>query len=240
MKLTYRQIMDWPDGSSMIPGNWHGHDLNGRAHHLVHLANRVRFAPWFWNKDFSTDWATEHFTVWNRVLSHWRRRPLRILEIGSWEGRSAVFFLNYFRRSTIVCIDTFHGTESLLRHPSWGLQIPLIERRFDRNLAAFASRVEKIKGASRDTLDRLLAEGRTFDLAYVDGDHRRDSVWEDTVRTWPLVPPGGIVIWDDYGWRPSNPPEERPQPAIDAFLAEQQGHYEVLVRGYQMIVQRTS
>ena|SRR5215472_17578497 len=39
-----------------------------------------------------------------------RKAPLRIVEIGSWEGRSALFFLKYLPYSSIVCIDTFQGT----------------------------------------------------------------------------------------------------------------------------------
>jgi predicted O-methyltransferase YrrM len=222
----------------MIPRNRKGHDLKGEAPYFVHLLNRVRFAPWFWSKEFSTDWASEHFTVWNRVLAYRRRDSLRILEIGSWEGRSSLFFLNYFRHSTIVCIDTFEGTDSLLRHPQWARQIANIEERFDRNLASFGDRVEKIKSCSRAALDVLASDQRSFDLVYIDGDHRRESVWQDTVRAWPLVPPGGIVIWDDYGWHPLSPPDARPQPAIDAFLQERLGSFELLAKGYQMIVRR--
>jgi hypothetical protein len=38
------------------------------------------------------------------------RPAVKILDIGSFEGRSAVFFLKYLPGSTIVCIDTFAGT----------------------------------------------------------------------------------------------------------------------------------
>ncbi len=116
--------------------------------------------------------------------------------------------------------------------------MPLIEQRFDRNLAAFKGRVEKIRSASVPALQRLAAERRQFDLAYIDGSHMRDDVAADSTHTWPLVRPGGIVIWDDYTWSPSAPPEERPQPAIDAFLAAHEGQYRLLAKGLQVIVRK--
>ena len=68
----------------------------------------------------------------------------------------------------------------------------------------------------------------------------RDDVTADSNHTWPLVRPGGIVIWDDYTWSPGAPPEERPQPAIDAFLAAHEGQYRLLAKGLQVIVRKLS
>ena len=54
--------------------------------------------------------GVEAYSVWRRVLAPLRKTPVRIVEIGSWEGRSALFFLKYLPYSRIVCIDTFQGT----------------------------------------------------------------------------------------------------------------------------------
>ena len=200
---------------------------------------RVRYRPWFWRGTFTSDWTWKNYSVWRRVLGDWRDKPVRILEIGSWEGRSAVFFLNYLRRSTILCIDTFAGTPE--EGYVYGLldeQLRGVEARFDRNLAPFATRVEKIKSRSAPALERLRAEGRRFDLAYIDGGHRYDDVMADSHGVWPLMEPGGIVIWDDYEWAPEFTREERPQAAIDDFLRAQAGNYRLLAKGYQVIVER--
>jgi hypothetical protein len=47
-------------------------------------------------------------------------------------------------------------------------------------------------------LPRLVAEGRRFDLAFVDGNHRFDGVFLDLVYLGRLVRGGGIVFLDDY------------------------------------------
>jgi predicted O-methyltransferase YrrM len=201
--------------------------------------DRYRYRSWFRGKDFTTDWASGNFTLWRRALSPLRAEPLRIVEIGSWEGRSAIFFLNFFPRSSIVCIDTFGGNpEEAKVYDTLSELLPGVEQRFDRNLAPFGTRVEKIKSRSGPALDALRAAGRRFDLAYIVGSHWRDDVMADSRGVWELLGDRGIVIWDDYGWAPAFPPEARPQPAIDEFLREHTGAYRPLFQGYQVMIER--
>jgi len=51
---------------------------------------------------------------------------------------------------------------------------------------------------SQIALPRFLGEGRTFDLAFVDGNHRFDRVFLDLIYLGRLVRRGGIVFVDDY------------------------------------------
>src|SRR5438105_992681 len=115
--------------------------------------------------------------------------------------------------------------------------MPVAEGRFDGNLAQFRDRIEKIKSHSHSALDRLGKQGRQFDLAYIDGSHRRDDVMADSLGVWRLLASRGIVIWDDYTWEIDLQPEDRPQPAIDAFLAEHQGRYRLLAKAQQVIIE---
>lgn len=206
---------------------------------LTRVFYRVRYRPWFWRGEFTSDWVWKHYSVWRRVLSPLRGKPVRILEIGSWEGRSALFFLKYLPRSTIVCIDTFQGTpEEGYVYKLLDKQLSGVEARFDRNLAPFGARVEKIKSRSAEALARLTAAGRKFDVAYIDGGHRYDDVMADSVAVWGLIAPGAIVIWDDYEWAPGFAPDERPKAAIDDFLAAHAQDYRLLAKGHQVIVRR--
>jgi len=210
--------------------------LLGRPRRWERLLQKLRCRSYFRGKEFTTDWTSEHFALWHRVLAPLRDRPIRILEIGSWEGRSAVFFLTFFRRSQIVCVDTFAGNAEEQAYKLFSTAG--VEARFDRNLASFAGRVEKIKSQSVSALQRLEQQGRRFDLAYIDGSHLRDDVTADSRAVWRLLGPGGIVIWDDYTFGLDLPPEEQPQPAIDAFLAEHEGSLRLLAKTKQVIVER--
>ena len=58
--------------------------------------------------------------------------------------------------------------------------------------------VEHHAEESQIVLPRFLSEGRTFDLAFVDGNHRFDGVFLDLVYLGRLLMPGAIVFVDDY------------------------------------------
>jgi len=132
---------------------------------------KARITSWEANKTFSSDWAAEHFFTWAELLHQLRDKRVRILEIGSWEGRSALFFLNYLPQSRIVCVDPFDGNVEHSRDPYWVELARKSESQFDSTLAAFPDRVEKIKGNSADILPKLGISGRRFDLAYIDGNN---------------------------------------------------------------------
>ena len=85
-----------------------------------------------------------------------------------------------------VAIDPFQAT----RFSGCGLQF--LED------AGVSGMVEHLAERSEAALPRLLGEGRVFDLAFVDGDHRFDGVFVDLFYLGRLVRPGGVVFLDDY------------------------------------------
>ena len=191
--------------------------------------SRPPWAEWFAAKDFTTDWVSNRAPVWTKFLAPLRDQVLAILEVGSFEGRSAIFWLEYLPRSTITCIDTFKGTTKF-HHDTEG--------RFDRNLATYGQRVCKIKSPSATALARLSADGARFDLAYIDGSHWRDDVMVDCLLAWPLLRPGGLMIFDDYELDPQKSSAERPRDALDTFLHWHAEELQQLHRGHQIIIRR--
>jgi len=61
-----------------------------------------------------------------------------------------------------------------------------------------AEMVEHHAERSETALPRFLGEGRSFHLAFVDGNHRFDGVCVDLFYLGRLVRPGGAVFLDDY------------------------------------------
>jgi predicted O-methyltransferase YrrM len=197
---------------------------------------KAEITTWEAGKTFSTDWAAGHFFKWAELLHPLRQKVLRILEIGSWEGRSAHFFLKYLPSSCVVCIDTFDGNAEHHLDPYFAELARKAEGKFDRNLAELMDRVEKINGTSASILPKLGVARRRFDLAYIDGSHIAADVYRDATLTWPMIQPGGIVIFDDYEWDMQAEESELPKVGIDAFLATLGGQYQELYRGYQLVI----
>jgi predicted O-methyltransferase YrrM len=198
--------------------------------------SEAKAATWFEGKAFATDWTSWHFPNWARLLAPYRGKRARVMEIGSWEGRSALFFLNYLPRAHVVCIDTFEGGQEHQAAAEAEDFLPHLEKRFDTNTAAFADRIEKIKARSADALAQLGIANRRFDVAYIDGSHRAADVYSDAALTWPLMAPGALMIFDDYQWEYMPAPLDNPKPGVDAFLAAFEGQYKVVHNDYQVAI----
>ncbi|WP_185970217.1 MULTISPECIES: class I SAM-dependent methyltransferase [unclassified Mesorhizobium] len=195
---------------------------------------------YFAGKTFSHDWASMHIPKWERLFKGIIRKQVEILEIGSFEGLSAVFFLTFFKRSTITCVDTFAGSvEHLSDGSQYEADMDFVEARFDRNLAPFGARLEKRKGLSIEILPKLRREGRAFGLVYVDGDHHAANCFADASLAWQMLETDGVMILDDYRWMPDRPAGDRPRAGIDAFLGSIEGQFEEVHRSYQIIVRKT-
>jgi predicted O-methyltransferase YrrM len=64
--------------------------------------------------------------------------------------------------------------------------------------AGVAGLIEFHAEESHIALPRFVVEGRVFDLAFVDGNHRFEGVFIDLTYLGRLVRPGGILFLDDY------------------------------------------
>ncbi len=188
--------------------------------------------PGMW---FTEDWFSQHIPHLSILLEPWRNRPgLRMLEVGSFEGRSTVWFLQNLltaNDSRITCIDTFAGSEE---HLIQRLQLDDLKARFLVNVSGYADKVEVMIGESGVVL-RSIPPQEQYDIVYIDGSHRAPDVLEDAVLAWRLLKTNGMLIFDDYLWAEM---PSRPGPAIDAFLDIFSDELEVVYKEYQIAVRK--
>jgi predicted O-methyltransferase YrrM len=143
-----------------------------------------------------------------RRLAHGAQRPLHFLEIGSWAGGSAITFGMALRAfappgSSLLCVDPWvpyaftRGNAALQRTMTDALSSGAIFRLFEHNLRAsgIEDLVMSLKAKSAEALPLL--RPASFDLVFVDGDHRFDFVRMDLNLARCLVRPGGILCGDD-------------------------------------------
>jgi predicted O-methyltransferase YrrM len=127
------------------------------------------------------------------ALREWveREGATRTIEIGLGYGISALSVCEGLLASgdpaaRHVAVDPYQAT----RFGNCGLQV--LEE------AGVAWLVEYHAEESQIALPRLLGEGRRFDLAFVDGNHRFDGIFLDLVYLGRLLHPGAVVVVDDY------------------------------------------
>jgi len=169
---------------------------------------------------------------------------LHFLEIGSYEGRSACWFLEHILThpsAKITCIDLFKTIDILVKMlEEEGIQhINTYEENFDWNIRAIGAenKVIKMKGRSQEILRTLPLNH--YDCIYIDGSHDAHHVLEDAVLCWPLLKEGGILIFDDYLLENYAQEGHNPRCAIDAFFSVYKDFCIELHKSWQVIVQKT-
>ena len=187
---------------------------------------------------YSNTWFDGSIGLWVKLLAPMKvlERPQRLLEIGSWEGRSTVFLLGYLPGGTVTAIDTWEGGVEHQRQP----EVATLEGRFDHNIAAFRDRLVKRKGLSSVVLaDLAREETECFDFIFIDGSHFADDVMIDAVLAWRLLQNGGIMVFDDYLWRLERYGwKKNPAQAVNLFLRLIDGEYALLHVGHQMAIRK--
>jgi predicted O-methyltransferase YrrM len=178
--------------------------------------------------EFTSDWFSRSIDTWKRIFSA-RPAPRRVLEIGSYEGRSTVWIIENLlseRGGSLTTIDTWEeaaAADAPLEQNQAAMK--RVEARFDRNISIAMRRhskvsVEKCKGQSAFLMSRLLADGASgsYDLVYVDGSHRAPYVLTDLVLAFQLCRVDGLIFCDDYLWQQQRELAETPKLAVDAFV----------------------
>lgn len=169
-------------------------------------------------------------------------RELKILEIGSWEGLSSMFWLWLYPHSQLTAVDTWEGGEEHSSDIAQSLKLSTpelreVESRFDKNTEGFHQRLLKKKMLSGDFFRQKA--NNLYDIIYVDGSHKSGDVLSDAWGSFDLLSTGGLLIFDDYQWRFYENLRDNPAAGVNAFLrAEKRNRWRLLHVGYQLILQK--
>jgi len=175
---------------------------------------------------YSQDYTTQHVGTWKKVLAKFVGKPnIHAIEIGAFEGRSSVWFVQNVLQhgsSRLICID------------------PFVQASFFSNIAPHRGKITLIKRPSAQALKDSGTLSTRNHFIYIDGAKAPSAVLENAVLTFPLLALGGILIFDDYLWKPvgSSRRGDNPKLGIDSFLDAYVGKYKILHRGWQIILEK--
>jgi len=147
--------------------------------------------------DFRYNWCKGHRKVWDDTLNSLIHsdQPVRVLEIGSWEGRSALYWLKNLCGkhvdSKLILADHFDNERD------GRVRRRMLE--FNIRVTCSQSKVMVLPYFSFEALTKhILPTTTTFDLVYVDGDHAAKHTLEDGLLSWNAIKKGEYLIFDDY------------------------------------------
>lgn len=198
---------------------------------------------------FTEEWFDPMIPIWDDLFHKYKETYNKdiesILEIGCYEGRATTWICENVLTDTnkiyhYDIIDTFGGTEI-----ESGMQRSMdllsedkniIEDTFRHNISFFTNVNFNIhKGISQKILPTF-DQVEKYDFIYIDASHRADDTFVDAYYAHKMLKSGGILIFDDYGWKdPKNMHiSNSPQLGIDVFATMYNEEYHVVFEGYQI------
>ena len=201
------------------------------------------------NFTFTEDWFIEDgLTVLNNMDTS---NELHVLEIGSFEGKSTIWFLDKIlqhQKSTITCVDPWldysQNQDSLNSYEKKNNEWKMIERGIKQNFlqniieSGYSDKVLIRQGFSDKILPSLITEQKIYDIIFIDGNHTAPYVLMDAIMSWTLLRKGGIIIFDDYTWGLDRPTTTRPKESIDYFMLSFADYVTELYSKYRKIVKK--
>jgi len=198
--------------------------------------NNKRIFQSYINKNLvlTKDWFTHNIPVWNSIFDKEFKRDdnLKILEIGSFEGLSSFYFLDFFKVAKIHCVETFTGSDE---HSEYDFN--RIKKNFSSNMSKFETRYQLFDGSS-DKFFTSNIDNDNFDIVYIDGSHKYEDVLNDAKNSIKLLNKNGIIIFDDFLRQYYENISENPSKAIIEFLIDNEKIIKILNVDYQLIIQK--
>ena len=188
---------------------------------FIHMLQKHAFEPSLDMEKYKYDlsgWKDSTFDIIFReqIISIYNsvKRPLVIIEVGTWKGLSAITMAQIAKDLNIpivvVCVDTWLGAPEFwtwgLNDPSRGISLqkingyPTVYYTFIKNV--IQTQCEKYIApfpiSSNEAVDIFSFYSIKADLIYVDASHEYEAVKNDITRYTTLLGPEGCIFGDDY------------------------------------------
>ena len=174
------------------------------------------------------DWFSLNINVWQNYLI--LLKEIKYLEIGSFEGRSAVFMGELNNVEEITCVDTFQGSDELNN-----INFDLVYKNCSENLKKLNKPYNLIKDTSHNFFQK---NDKKFNVIYIDGSHFYDDVKKDFITSMNCLSEGGILICDDFVWFFYEKIEQNPIKAILECYENYKNELEVQFINHQIIFKK--
>jgi predicted O-methyltransferase YrrM len=141
--------------------------------------------------DEDDDMFSEHLVLL-AALALRHRGACRVLEIGTYDGRTALVLAELFPDAEIVSVDLPAAD------PVYGESYQFSRATdFEERRAAVLRRCPRVRFVARNSLGLVHEPGGAYDVVWVDGDHQFPVIAVDLANAVRLLRPGGYLLCDD-------------------------------------------
>jgi adenylate kinase family enzyme len=183
-------------------------------------------------RNFTKDWFSRNIYFWLTLFkkNNLLKKKIKILEIGTYEGFSAVFILSIIKNSHLTIVDTFKGGPEQKGVSSFSN----LKKKFNNNIKKYKKRTFVYEGSS-DSFFQI--NKNKFDFIYIDGAHDYKSVLKDSFNSFKCLRQNGLLIFDDYFWR-FYEDGKNPISAINYFLKKNKGKFKIEFLTTQLAIKK--
>lgn len=187
------------------------------------------------------NWFDLAIPAWTSIFNS-LPTPKNILEVGCYEGRATTWLCDNVlkgEQANYDVVDTFEGSlnEAGMVGTKQRLEdLNFIENNFRHNISFHKNVNFRIhKGLSQKILPTFVQEEK-YDFIYIDASHRSDDTFVDAYYCHKMLKVGGLLIFDDFGWKDPNNPHivTSPEFGIRIFCTMYGDCYNVVIEGYQL------
>lgn len=180
--------------------------------------------------EFTADYLSHNIWRWEKIYQYLSSNfgsDLNCLEIGTFEGRSAIYLLDNFVGDSgkLTVIDQFKYNP--------------VKSRYLRNMNFHPkhNQVKTLIGLSFIELAKLYEQQSEFDFIYIDAGKSAGDNLVNLMLAERILKVGGIIVVDDYQWDNLPDPKHCPRLGIDSFI-KLTLLSEVFMEGYQMVFKK--
>lgn len=177
------------------------------------------------------DFFSSNINVWKKFLTN--IDSFSYLEIGTFEGRSALFVSEFNNCEKIVCVDPYLDYNESERYDFKMIDV----------YESVNQKLKKIKDKNveliKDTSDSFFSKNQEFfKVIYLDGHHNYEYVKRDFINAMSCLEKNGILICDDFLWFKYEKLKENPAGAILECYQNYKKNLEILFINHQIIFKK--
>ena len=197
---------------------------------------------------FNETWFDAFIPLWDKVFEALGSNQIQnVLEVGCYEGRATIYLCEKVlnKGTNYDIVDTFGGSpeESGMKDTMDRFESDpnYLYNTFTHNISFHPEVNFNInRGYSQQMLPQLVAQGKKYDFIYIDASHKADDTLVDAYFAHQMINEGGILIFDDYGWKDPNQPSpiDSPEMGINIFTQFYGNQYQLVYKGYQVVLQK--
>ena len=169
---------------------------------MIKFLKKIIFFSFLYTKGIKKPRSPSIIPIIHYLRGYFRKKPLKVLEIGARFGESSKVILHSLNVSEYVIIDPYQEYDEYINDPCNEIIKNVggdnIFNKVSSELKAINNKVTFIREFSDSDAVFNAIKNNKFDLIFVDGNHEYSYVLKDIQNYFPYLNKGGIICGDDF------------------------------------------